>query len=219
MLTLLPITASYLLGAIPFGLLVPRLFGVADIRAHGSGNIGATNVGRIVGYKAAVWVYIGDVSKGLAAVFLARQFLGHYEVELVSGDAFLLICVLAAVLGHVFPVYLGFKGGKGVNTALGGMLALLPFETLLSLAVFGIVVVITKYVSLSSMAAALSFFLIVTAEKYLLGRDIVAVYVWMAGIVVLLIFITHRQNIVRLIAGTESKITRSVRSREAHSDG
>lgn len=215
MLAILPIVIAYLLGTIPFGLLVSRLFGVSDIRSHGSGNTGATNVGRVLGYKAAIWVYIGDIAKGLAAVFIARYFFEQYQLSIMlSEDGFLLLCVLAAVLGHIFPIFLGFHGGKGVNTALGGMIALLPLEVLFSLLLFGIVVVVTKYISLGSIVAAMSLFLIVAGEKFVWECDIAMIYVWVTGVIGLLILITHHQNIMRLIAGTENKIMQSSQHRK-----
>ena len=122
MVWLLPVIIAYLLGAIPFGLLVPRMFGVRDIRQHGSGNIGATNATRVRGFQRAVWVYVGDIAKGAAAVLLARWYALHYPIPFDTIHPYLVICALAAVVGHVFPVYLGLKGGKGVNTALGVML-------------------------------------------------------------------------------------------------
>ena len=214
MLFLLPIIAAYLIGAIPFGYIVPRFYGIDDIRKHGSGNIGATNVTRILGFKAAIWVYVGDIAKGVLAVVIGRWFVSNFELPYLSVDAYLLICVLAAMLGHIFPLYLKFKGGKGVNTVLGGMIALLPLEALLALVVFGIVVIISKYISLGSMLASIAFFLIVTGERFLMHKDIAMIYIYISGLVALLILITHRQNIVRIFAGEESKITNKSKSHQ-----
>ncbi len=217
MIALLPILIAYLIGGIPFGLLIPRLFGVADIRQFGSGNIGATNVLRVLGFKAAVWVYIGDISKGVVSVFLARYVLTHYQVDIVPGDTLQVLTVLAAVLGHVFPVYLRFRGGKGVNTALGGMIALLPLEAVLSFGVFAVVVFISRYVSLGSMLGALSFLAIMLIEKYAFHKPFAMVYIVMAAVVAMLILVTHRQNIARLLAGTEHKFARSEKTKKAGS--
>src|SRR3972149_965893 len=118
----LPLLGAYLLGGVPFGLISSRLCGVPDIRSQGSGNIGATNVWRVVGPKAGIWVLVLDVGKGAAAVLAARLI----DQTLVSHDLFLTGCAAAAIVGHVFPIYLRFKGGKGVNTALGVMITLLP---------------------------------------------------------------------------------------------
>lgn len=207
MLFLLPIIAAYLIGAIPFGYIVPRFYGIDDIRKHGSGNVGATNVTRMLGFKAAIWVYVGDIAKGVLAVVIGRWFVSNFELPYLSVDAYLLICVLAAMLGHIFPLYLKFKGGKGVNTVLGGMIALLPMEALLALVVFGIVVTISKYISLGSMLASIAFFLIILGERFLMHEGIAMIYIYISGLIALLILITHRQNIVRIFAGEESKIT------------
>ena len=217
MIAFLPILIAYLIGGIPFGLLVPRLFGVADIRQYGSGNIGATNVLRVLGFKAAVWVYIGDIAKGIIAVFIARYVLTHYQVDIIPADTLQVLTVLAAVLGHVFPLYLRFRGGKGVNTALGGILALLPIEAILSFGVFAVVVFISRYVSLGSMLGALAFLAIMLIEKYALHKPFAMVYIVMAAVVAMLIIVTHRQNIIRLIAGTEHKFSRSAKAKKAGS--
>jgi len=205
---MLPIIAAYLLGAVPFGYIVPRFYGIKDIREHGSGNTGATNVTRILGYKAAIWVYVGDILKGVLSVFIGKWFVNSYDLILLSADAFLLVCVLAAMMGHIFPIYLKFKGGKGVNTVLGGMIALLPLEALMALIVFGIVVIISKYISLGSMLASIAFFLIICGERFLMNNDIAMIYVYISGLIALLIVITHRQNIIRLFSGEENKVSK-----------
>jgi len=218
MVTVLPILIAYLLGGIPFGLIVSRIFGIKDIRSHGSGNIGATNVWRVIGPKAAVWVYLGDIGKGVAAVALAGCFARHFDTAFLQIDTFLVICALAAVLGHLFPVYLGFKGGKGVNTALGAMIMLLPLESLAGFVIFIIVVVASRFISLGSIVGVVGFFVIVAAEKYLMARDMAAIYVYLAGALAALIVITHRQNICRLVSGTENRFSLSTKSGKARSD-
>lgn len=206
---MLAITAllAYLLGAIPFGLVVARFFGVEDIRRQGSGNIGATNVGRIAGFRAALWVYVGDIGKGVLAVLLARLVAGNTDVSYISVDLFLVICALAAVLGHIFPVYIGFRGGKGVNTGLGVMITLLPYETLLAVGVFALLVLVTRYVSLGSICAGLALFAFVAVEKHVLSRDIAAVYFYLTLALAIVVIVTHRQNIGRLLSGTENRIS------------
>lgn len=211
-LTALPIIIAYLLGAIPFGLIVSRLFGVRDLRSRGSGNIGATNVWRVAGFKTAVWVYFGDIGKGVGAVMLGRYFAGHFDIRVLSYDTFLVACALATVLGHIYPVYLGFKGGKGVNTALGTMITLLPLETAAGIIIFIIVVAASRFISLGSMTGAVGFCVIVVVERFLMSREMAAIYVYLAFIVAVLIVITHRENIRRLIAGTEGKFSFSLRS-------
>ena len=124
--------AAYLIGAIPFGWIVARLAGVGDIRSHGSGNIGATNVARVAGFKVAIWVYVGDILKGVAAVALAQWYAATYGAPF-NVALFTILAGLIAILGHIFPVYLRFKGGKGVNTALGVLLLLLLRDPKMSL--------------------------------------------------------------------------------------
>ncbi|HPI32908.1 MAG TPA: glycerol-3-phosphate 1-O-acyltransferase PlsY, partial [candidate division Zixibacteria bacterium] len=200
-----PIAVAYLLGAIPFGLLVPRLFGVADIRRHGSGNIGATNVTRVLGFRRAVWVYGLDIAKGAAAVLLGRWYAAAATIPFAGADTYVVLCGLAAVLGHLFPVYLRFRGGKGVNTALGVMLALLPVPALLAFGVFAAVFAIGRYVSLASLVAAVAFPVFILIEKYAFHRPVASVYLWVSAAVVLLIVYAHRGNIGRLRAGTEHR--------------
>ncbi len=202
----LPILVAYLLGGIPFGLLVPRLFGVPDIRKLGSGNIGATNATRVLGFRRAIWVYLGDIAKGSAAVLIGRFSAAHYGTGGLGVDLFLVLCALAAVLGHLFPLYLRFKGGKGVNTALGAMLALLPIEALIAFVIFAIVVSTTRYVSLGSMLGVASFSAVICIERFALHRPIGDVYVGVSILLVLLIVYAHRQNIKRLLSGSENRV-------------
>ncbi len=219
MLAVIAVVIAYLLGAIPFGMIVARLYGAGDIRTHGSGNIGATNVWRVAGAKAAIWVYLGDVAKGTAAVIVGRYVAQYVQQVLLPIDTFLVLCALAAVLGHVFPVYLGFKGGKGVNTALGTMLVLLPMATIISFALFLLVVVLTRYVSLGSILAAVCLFVVVVAQKYIVEVTLADIYVYLTGFLMFLIVLTHRKNIGRLLAGTESRFSFSSKSRQERSDG
>jgi len=205
MATFVCIMAAYLIGAVPFGLLVARLYGVPDIRAHGSGNIGATNVARVAGFRAAVWVYLFDMAKGAAAVLLARQV----TEPLFARDLFMVVVVLAAILGHMFPVYLRFRGGKGVNTAFGGMIVLMPLETALAALVFLLVIFPTRYVSLASILAAIALPLTVIIEDLLLGSRVPPAYWGLSLAVGVLVPAAHHQNIRRLLAGTESRFSLS----------
>ncbi|UCD64399.1 MAG: glycerol-3-phosphate 1-O-acyltransferase PlsY [Candidatus Zixiibacteriota bacterium] len=217
--TVTAVIAAYLLGSVPFALVVSRLFGVGDIRKAGSGNLGATNVWRVAGFKAALWVFIGDIGKGVAAVLLGRYCLAAYGSWMLPAELLPVVCGAAAVAGHVFPVYLGFRGGKGVNTALGAMLVLLPVETLISFGVFVLVVLLFRYVSLGSVTAALSFFVVVAVERFVLKTEIAAFYVYLAAAVALLIVVTHRQNIRRLLSGTESRFSLSSRLKREGDNG
>jgi acyl phosphate:glycerol-3-phosphate acyltransferase len=199
------LVAAYLIGAIPFGLLIARISGVKDIRDTGSGNIGATNVLRSLGMKVAIWVYICDIGKGALTVFLAPLL----SQNLLEPDVYWVLVGLATILGHIFPVYLHFKGGKGVATIFGVLLVLLPIETLLAGLVFLLIVWWTRYVSLASIAAGLTFPIAVTIERTLLnqgGSDVLWALTVFIG---LLVPITHIPNIKRLIAGTENKFERS----------
>ena len=205
--SLLTIIACYFLGAIPFGLIISRLAGIEDIRSRGSGNIGATNVWRVAGAKAAIWVYIADIGKGVAAILLARYILDRFSPVSLPADTFLVICALVTIAGHIFPVYLKFRGGKGVNTALGVVMTLLPRESLISLLLFALVLILTRFVSLGSIVASVGLFLTIVTEKYFLSMPIATIYVYMSSLLAGLIIITHRQNIGRLLTGNENRIS------------
>jgi glycerol-3-phosphate acyltransferase PlsY len=183
---------AYLLGAIPTGYLLFQRSEKRDIRSFGSGATGATNVLRLKGWRLAVPVALIDIAKGFLPTFLAARFF--------SGPAFPALCASLAVAGHCFPIYIGFKGGKGVATAAGAMLALAPLQAVGALWVFIMVVGLTRYVSLGSILAAVSFpvFLALTRahERFVLATlPIVAV-----------ILIRHAANIGRLVRGTESRL-------------
>lgn len=190
-LTIVTILCAYLLGSIPTGLLLAKAFGGVDIRTTGSGNIGATNVYRTLGRKVGIMTLVGDCLKGLVPVLVANK-LGF-------PDAWVAAVGLAAFLGHVYTVFLGFKGGKGVATALGVFLGLSPLAVLAALAVFVIVLLKWRYVSLGSIvaAAAMPVFVAVLDTRIL----IVAV----TAIISCIVIQKHRENIRRLQAGTESK--------------
>jgi len=184
------VIAAYLIGSIPTGLLLGKVFGV-DIRTTGSGNIGATNVYRTLGRKVGVMTLVGDCLKGLIPVLVAKQVgLPDLGIALVG---------LAAFLGHVYTVFLGFKGGKGVATALGVFLGLSPLAVLLALALFVGVLLKWRYVSLGSIVTAVAMPFIVAV----LDERIVIIAV--TAIISCLVIHKHRENIRRLRAGTESK--------------
>jgi len=184
------VVAAYLLGSIPTGLLLGKAFGV-DIRSAGSGNIGATNAYRILGKKIGIMTLAGDCLKGVIPV-LAVKYLG-------GNDGLVALTGLAAFLGHVYTVFLGFKGGKGVATALGVFLAVSPLSVLIALAVFLLVAWKWRYVSLASITAAAVIPVIVTVVE----RK--AFFTGMAIIVAAIVVLKHRENIERLKAGTERK--------------
>lgn len=188
------VAGAYLVGAIPFGLVIGRLAGV-DVRVEGSGNIGATNVARTAGRAFGVLTLVLDAAKGATGPLVALAFDQPVLVQLVAG--------LAAVLGHVFPVYLRFRGGKGVATATGVFAALTPLPTVVAVAVFALVFAIARVVSLGSLLGSLA---LVVATWRLDGRREVIV---LAGVVTLLIFVRHAGNIRRLWGGRELGVDRS----------
>ncbi|MFH2034862.1 MAG: glycerol-3-phosphate 1-O-acyltransferase PlsY [Candidatus Zixiibacteriota bacterium] len=203
MSTVIVILGAYLIGTIPYGLLIPKFFGIADIRQHGSGNVGATNAWRVAGPLAGLIVTFFDICKGVVAVLLA----GLVANGPLSPELLRLLSGFSAIIGHIFPFYLNFRGGKGVNTALGVMITLLPLEALAGLGVFIIIVTITKYISFGSLLAAMTFFLTVLVRWYFKWSDINIAYVITAGLLNILIIIAHRSNIKRLLKGNENKFS------------
>ena len=189
------VIAAYLLGSISFAVLLVRARTGRDIRAEGSGNAGATNVLRSHGKKLALLVALLDVAKGLAAVLLVRLVTSDPRWAAAAG--------FAAILGHVFPVFYGFRGGKGVATAVGAFLALSPLAVLVSLALFIAIVAATRYVSLGSVVA----FAVLPPIAGLLFHAPRAV-VTAAGMTALLILLKHLPNLKRLARGEEGKLGR-----------
>jgi len=191
----LAILASYLLGATPTSYIAGKLGRGIDLRDHGSKNLGATNVYRILGWKYAIPVALVDIAKGAIPVLLFAGWAGaaeHPWLRVALGGA--------AVLGHMFSPYVSFKGGKGVATAAGMLLALAPVAVLLAIPIWGICLWLTGYVSLSSIIAVLS----VPLSVALLQPNSSSVF-WASIALVALIIFAHRRNISRLIAGTESR--------------
>jgi glycerol-3-phosphate acyltransferase PlsY len=199
---------AYLLGSIPFGYLLVRIFRGEDIRLTGSGNIGATNVARSGAKGLGIATLALDAIKGALAVWLAAVLAGSkYNL---CGDFFqhpcapalrlMSLAALFAVLGHVFPVWLRFKGGKGVATALGVFCVLFPAAILVALAIFILVVAVTRYVSLGSILGAIAF---PVAAYFLQSTD--AISLLLASSVSLIVILKHHQNIGRLLSGTESR--------------
>jgi len=195
--------AAFLCGSIPFGLLLVKLAGKGDVRAHGSGNIGATNVSRVGGKGLGIVTLLLDILKGFLPVFLAKQ--AGLSLDLLS------LLALTAVLGHVFTPWLKFQGGKGVATALGVILAVDAQLMVLPLATFAFALWLTRHVSLGSILAAAT----VPVQLYLMSRfartfggsmqaDLASLLPWVA--LVLLVIWKHRDNIRRLQEGTESKL-------------
>ena len=203
---------AYLLGSIPFGYILVRVFTGADVRAQGSGNIGATNVARTGKKGLAIATLVLDALKGMLAVWIAFEIelwilhgAGGTLADLRPVPNYLLasIAALFAILGHMYPVWLKFKGGKGVATGLGVFLALAPKAILIVLVFFLVIVAITRYVSLGSIIAAAVF---PFAFYYMHPQHSTPLIMFMISGVSLLIIWKHRENIRRLVAGNENKL-------------
>jgi acyl phosphate:glycerol-3-phosphate acyltransferase len=191
-LTSIPL--AYLLGSIPFGYLLVRFFLHKDIRATGSGNIGATNVVRSGAKGLGIATLLLDLGKAYVAVKIAQHLApGNYDLAVVAA--------VAAILGHVFPIWLGFRGGKGVASALGVFLALTPISAACTFAVFLVIVLITRYVSLASIVGSATFPLFGLHFVPFRTPIIITGFLFIP----LLIIVKHHQNIRRLLAGTESR--------------
>ncbi len=208
----LAILAAYLLGSLSTAVWISKVFYGLDIRDYGSGNAGATNVFRVLGKKAGIPTMIIDMAKGWAAIKIALFFSGTLIIGSNAYINFQLALGAAAVLGHLFPIYANFKGGKGVATLFGIGIAIHPLATLLAFAIFIIVLLTTRYVSLGSMIAGIMFpvFVILVFKTTALSLILFSIFVAIA-----LIF-THRKNIIRLLKKEESKanIFRKHRNKE-----
>lgn len=187
---------AYLLGSVPTGILVSRGLGKIDITKVGSGNIGATNVARVLGKGMGALTLLGDVAKGWLPVFLGQKLLGQ-EAAWIAGVA------LATFIGHLYPVFLKFKGGKGVAVGLGVFLAISPLAGLIVFLIWAGVVVGTRIVSVGSLTAALALPVVVGLVRGSLP------YLSLAILVCILIFYRHRENIRRLLAGSEKGFSHS----------
>lgn len=197
---LIVVLVAYLLGSIPSSVWIGKIFYGIDVREHGSGNAGTTNTIRILGYKAGIPVFIIDALKGWFAVFLTKIVFGYFP-SIEMPEYMSLIAAVAVVLGHIFPVFAGFRGGKGVATLLGVGFGLIPIPALIALGIFMVVLLCFGYVSLASITAAVTLpfitYFFVMPDKILLLLLTIAVAIFIP--------ITHRQNINRLINGTENK--------------
>tara|TARA_R110000851_G_scaffold332391_1_gene508326 strand:- start:20918 stop:21580 length:663 start_codon:yes stop_codon:yes gene_type:complete len=204
LISLIVILAAYLIGSVSFAVVVSRTMGLKDPRTFGSGNPGATNVLRTGNKKAAILTLVGDTFKGWLAVFLATLIASEFGL----GAALVAAAALAAFLGHLFPVFLNFKGGKGVATALGVLAGLEPFVALATLATWLIVAYASRYSSLAAVMAA-----IFAPLYYLFGADIAwrlqGSTTFVLIIIAVMLCYRHSANITRLIKGTEPKIGKS----------
>jgi acyl phosphate:glycerol-3-phosphate acyltransferase len=200
------VIGSYLLGSIPFGYLAGRIAGV-DIRSRGSGNVGATNVTRTLGKVYGYPVFAADFLKGFGAVKMSILIATRVQSEWMSAETFGIVAAISSVLGHSFPVWLRFKGGKGVATSAGALLGLAPVAALVGAAIWILTFLITRYVSVASIAAAAALPIVILITAWLgktTGKSLFYSSVCLAVVVIW----RHRSNLSRLMRGTEPRFTR-----------
>jgi acyl phosphate:glycerol-3-phosphate acyltransferase len=200
------VVGSYLLGSIPFGYIAGRIGGI-DIRSCGSGNVGATNVIRTLGKSYGYPVFAADFLKGFGAVKISVLLATRAQPEWTSPEMFGIIAAISSVLGHSFPIWLRFKGGKGVATSAGALFGLAPVAALAGLAIWILTFLVTRYVSVASIAAAAAMPFIILITTWLsraAGKLLFYSSVCLAGVVIW----RHRSNLSRLIRGTEPRFTR-----------
>lgn len=195
------IIIAYLLGSIPTALIISKKYFGIDIRDYGSGNMGATNTFRVLGSKYGTLVMVCDIMKGMAAVML-YNFLPHYLNNELDRTNFMIGLGLAAVVGHIFPIFANFKGGKGVATLFGMILAVQPVVAISCVGVFLLVLYLTRYVSLSSILGAL----MLPVSVLWIWNEHEIMYRIFALLVAFLVIITHQKNIGRILRGVESRI-------------
>lgn len=205
---------SYLVGSIPTSIIISKLVKGIDIRNYGSGNAGGTNVMRVLGWKYGVLVILLDAIKGsIAVILIARLHFGLLPFQNVSPfDDFTLVQIIAgisAVIGHIWTIFAGFRGGKGIATALGMLIMIVTVDMIIALAVFLLTVSISKYVSLGSILAALSVPATLIIRENVFNSHIdgyLTLLPFLIGVSILIVF-THRKNIVRILNGTENRIS------------
>ncbi|MEW6703153.1 MAG: glycerol-3-phosphate 1-O-acyltransferase PlsY [Bacteroidota bacterium] len=214
------ILLSYLVGSIPTSIIIGKLVRGIDIRNHGSGNAGGSNVFRVLGWKWGISTILLDAFKGaLAVIIVARMYLDNIPFNNITPfDDFTLvqiICGVSAVVGHVWTVFAGFRGGKGIATGLGVLIMIITVDMALALGVFFIIVALFRYISLGSLAAAVSVPLIMVIRENLFGVNIQGYHTILpfSILLALLVIYTHRKNIDRLLKGSESKISFVKRNR------
>jgi glycerol-3-phosphate acyltransferase PlsY len=195
---MMSIIISYLLGSISFSYFIAKIWMGIDIRNYGSGNAGATNVLRVLGTKPAIIALLGDALKGITAVYLGK---------LTGDESIMLLCGLAVVIGHNWPIFLKFKGGKGIATSLGVILTISPLSSLILIIIGVFIIYITRYVSLGSITSAI----ILPFIFYMLHKS--GYYLVFALVLTFLALFRHRSNIQRLLSGKESKLGEKKTSR------
>lgn len=193
------VVLSYMIGSIPTSIIMGKLLKGIDIREHGSGNAGGTNALRVLGWKAGIFTMAVDVFKGFATTFwLSRMVEGSPVWVMVAAG-------IAAILGHTYTLFAGFKGGKGVGTAAGMLIALFPIAVPICLAVFLLTLFTTGIVSLGSILAAITLPIVTSILKFYHGQDINIYLYYFSVVIPFFIMYTHRTNIQRLMKGTENR--------------
>lgn len=210
------IVLSYLVGSIPISIILTKLIKGVDIRNYGSGNAGGTNVSRVLGKKYGILVIFLDAMKGVVAViFISRLYFGSFPFPNTTPfDDFTLIQIIAgiaAVIGHIWTIFAGFKGGKGIATGLGVLISIVTLDMLLGLGVFLAVMYASKYISLASISAAVSVPIIMVVRENIFNVDITSYHTILPFVIglALLVIYTHRANVERLLSGNENKISLS----------
>lgn len=193
-LAIIAIAASYLLGSVSFSIIIARLMGKIDIRQHGSGNAGATNTLRVLGKGPGIAVFLLDIVKGVAAVALGYALNGDDYAWLP------VVCGLASIIGHNWPIFFRFKGGKGISTTVGAMVSLAPLPVVIAGVIAILIIAVTRYVSLGSIVFTVLLPIILAIGGW--STD----YIWGAVVVAVLAIYRHRKNIVKLLKGTENKL-------------
>ncbi len=222
------LVVSYLIGSIPTSIIVSKYLMGIDIRQYGSGNAGGTNAFRVMGWKAGLFVTLFDILKGVTVVLWVVGFFTYNQLDRlpeINKVVLQLLAGAAAVIGHVYTVFANFKGGKGVSTAAGIMFGIAPVTMGITALLFIVIMLVSRYVSLASIIASLSFPIIVAIRKLVVGTDGIDYQVWLFGAphnihdsldaalliigtaVALGIVYTHRSNIERLRLGTENRVT------------
>ncbi|MFO7446748.1 MAG: glycerol-3-phosphate 1-O-acyltransferase PlsY [Ignavibacteriaceae bacterium] len=205
---------SYLIGSIPTSIIITKAVKGVDIREHGSGNAGGTNVMRVLGWKYGAFVILLDALKGvLVVIIVARLHYGAMPFQnLTPFDDFTLVQIIAgiaAVVGHIWTVFAGFRGGKGIATALGMLIVIVTVDMLVAVGIFVIVVAVSRYVSLGSILGALAVPLTLIFRENVLHVDVPGYHTLLPFVIAvsLLVLYTHRKNVVRLLNGSEHKVS------------
>ncbi|MEI8134423.1 MAG: glycerol-3-phosphate 1-O-acyltransferase PlsY [bacterium] len=208
---LVVVLVGYLLGSIPFGVMISKHFKGFDLRTKGSGNMGSTNAFRVLGWKLGTVVQVLDLSKGIAAVVVATILFNglpfHNDTPFQDITVFRFFAGIAAVLGHCYTIFAGFKGGKGISTAAGMLVAIAPIETGIAIGFFLLIVFTSGYISLGSISAAIVFPTTMFVRQNIFGVDIYGYHTLIVGAIGISSFLIyrHRSNIVRLLANTENR--------------